>query len=365
MIQDKDLRSLVEFSGTTKVLSVYLDTDLASKSKDAAKLMFRERVKELHQEGKDVQAVQRFLDFEYDWQSRGLAIFSAGQALWKVLPLPIAVRTQAVYADKPYVRILTDVLDQFGSYSVALVDQECLKLYAVARGRIGLELETVGTEVRSYKQGGWSVRGGQRSAITTHSGDNPALGNLKRAVEVVQAYCNETGCQQLVLGGSAEAVGQIKGLLPKALRDHVMGEFGADMEATPKEILNRSLDIAVQLDLAAEKKMVAQAVTAVAKGGAGVMGLADTLQMIHQGRVRMLLIEENYRASGHVCQHCGYVSTESIEQCPLCSYREFVETADVVNLAIYKAFGTGADVNIVRDNEQLNRAGGIAALLRY
>jgi len=47
MFQDKDLQSLVAYSGDNKVLSVYLDTSLARKSKDAARLMFRERSKHL------------------------------------------------------------------------------------------------------------------------------------------------------------------------------------------------------------------------------------------------------------------------------------------------------------------------------
>jgi peptide subunit release factor 1 (eRF1) len=219
--------------------------------------------------------------------------------------------------------------------------------------------------VRSYKQGGWSVRGGQRSAVTTHSGTNPAWHNLKHAVEVIQTYCSETGCRRLALGGSADTLGQLYDMLPKGLREEVIGEFAADMEEPPAEILRRSLEVAMRADLKAEKSLVTQVLTAAAKGGAGVTGLTDTLSMVHQGRVRTLLVDEDFGAPGNVCGHCGYVSAEPLDRCPFCSYQEFAASTDVVNLAIHKALQAGADVNVVRDNEELLRAGGIAALLRY
>ena len=111
--------------------------------------------------------------------------------------------------------------------------------------------------------------------------------------------------------------------------------------------------------------MVEAAITAASKGGAGVIGLADTLYALHQGQVRLLLVEENYHAAGHVCTHCGYVAAQASAKCPLCSYESLSETPDVVNRAIHKAIETGAAVNIVRHNEALAKAGGIAAILRY
>jgi len=365
MFQDKDLQSLVAYSGDNKVLSVYLDTSLARKSKDAARLMFRERSKHLSEAQDDLARVQRYLDLDYDWSTRGLAIFSAGEALWTVVPLPVAVRTQAYYAIKPQIRVLTDIVDRFGSYGVALVDQERLKLFSVAMGRIEPVLEKVGEEVRSYKQGGWSVRGGQRSAATTHGDTNPADRNLKEAAQEIQAFCSGTGPKNLVLGGSAEALGRVRELLPNRIREHLLGEFSVDLDEPSDQVLQRSLDIAVQLDLAAEKELVSQAVTAANKGGQGVTGVVDTLSMLYQGRVRLLLVDGAFRREGHICAHCGYIASHAPTACPLCSYETFDATGDVGNAAIHKALATGADVNIVRDNVELEKAGGIAALLRY
>jgi peptide chain release factor subunit 1 len=364
MIGEQELQSLVEFNDGP-VFSVYLDTDLSDKSKEAVRLMFRSLVRDLQtSSGKElpteeIQAVQRWLDFEYDWQSRGVAIFGAGDALWKVIPLPIAVGSRIFYADRPYLRMLTDIHDRFGEYVVALVDRQTLRLFAVAWGKIQSVSEAAGEELKRHKQGGYSATRYQRHE------DNLALHNLKAAVETIQSYCQESACKRLILGGSPEVIAQIKELMPNPLREQIVGEFPADMDASLNEVLSRSLDIMQQVNRAEEQELVSQAITAAAKGSNGVTGLADTLYVLHQGRVRILLIGENYRAPGFVCSSCGYVAGHQEGACSFCHGDEVIESEDVVNLAIHKALETGADVNIVRENEELEQAGGIAAILRY
>jgi peptide chain release factor subunit 1 len=359
MTGNRDLQALVDFSGD-KVLSVYLDTDLGNKSKDAVKLMFRERAKALKDSASDeIQAVQKFLDYEYDWQFRGLALFVTDGALWKVLPLPIPVRTQVFYANRPYVRILTDVLDRFGKYGVALIDKESVRLFSVTQGNIQSETEAFGEELKRHKQGGWAAARYQRHE------DNLALLNLKQAVEGIRIFAQKTNLKRLMLGGSPEVLAQVKQLLPKPLAAQIIGEFAIDMEASPNDILDRSLDIATQVDWDEEQEIVAEAITAAAKGQAGVTGLTDTLYQLHQGRVRLLLIEESFKAPGYICANCGYMAAERFKECPFCKHTEINDASDAINIAIHKALETGADVNIVRENDALNQVGGIAAILRY
>lgn len=360
MMDERELQSLVEFSGAQPVLSLYLDTNLAHQSKDAVKLLFREHTKQLPKEAAvAVRAISTFLDLEYDWQARGLAVFASGQELWKTIPLPIAPRTQAVWTSKPYVRVLSDVLDRFGAYGIALFDQRSVRLFSVAGGKIQTVTESFGEDLKRHKQGGWAAARYQRHE------DNLVLHNLKQAVEVVQAFCQDTGCKRLMLAGGTEVLAQVRELLPSPLRSQIIGEFTADVQASPSAMLTLSLDIAAHANLAEEQQLVSQVVTAAAKGGAGVIGLADTLSALHQGRVHQLLVEENYAASGYVCGHCGYIAAEHVAKCPFCGYSEISASPDVVNRAIHKAIETGATVNVVRASEALTQAGGVAALLRY
>jgi len=259
----------------------------------------------------------------------------------------------------PYVRVLTDIWDRFGRYNVALIDREQLRLFSVVWGQIQAETETFGEEIKRHKQGGWASARYQRHA------DHLALHNLKQAVELIEEFTRQTGTEKLMLGGSAEVRAQAKELMSKWLLERIIGEFPVEMDASPSEVLERSLDILAQADLEEEKELVARAITEAAKGRAGVIGLDDTLWALHEGRVHVLLVEENFRAPGFICRNCGFVMATRRDECPFCGHKDIAETPDAVNLAIQKAIETGSGVNIVRQNPELTKAGGIAALLRY
>jgi peptide chain release factor subunit 1 len=361
MTEDKELHALSEFSGSADVLSIYMDTFLAYQTKDTLKLMFREALKRLGKEpnSKDVEAVTRFLDLEYDWQSRGLAMFSSGKELWKTIPLPVSVRTRAYLSAKPYVRTLMDVLDRVGRYCIALLDHQDARLFLVDRGVIVPEAELAGDGIKRHRQAGWSEKQFQNRT------ENTAEHNLKQSIAALEDLCTRTDCKRVMLAGSDEILSGVQNLLPDQLRRKVVAVFVADMEIAPRELLNMSLDVAARVDLEEEQKLVDQAITTAAKGGAATIGLADTLYQLYQGRVHELLVAEDLQAEGYVCTRCGYLATVRSTPCPLCGYDEMVATPDVVNLAIAKAIETGARVNVVRENAKLVAAGGVAALMRY
>jgi len=365
MLSERELQDLAEHSGASPVVSFYIDTDLAHNSKDAAKLMFKQRAKTLQQEGVSpdaaagVAAIERYLDFEYDWQSRGVAVFAGGDGLWKTVPLPVAVSTQGFVGDRPYVRVLSDLLDRFADYAVALVDRESVRLFSVAWGRIQSQSEAIGEELKRHKQGGWAAARYQRHE------DNLALHNLKQAVDLIEDFCRRQGCRRLMLAGNATVLAQVKDLMPSALRDKVIGEFPADMEVSPNEVLQHSLEVAAAAQREEEERLVSEAVTAASKGGAGAIGLEDTLYALREGRVRALLVQEDLQASGYQCANCGYLSVTEVARCPFCAGEAIDKVPDVVNRAIQQTLRAGAEINIVRQNDALRRAGDMAALLRY
>ena len=91
MFDEEDLRELVGFqSEGFPVVSLYLDTDLTHQTKERCKLtmweLFRRLEKEVPQE--DRTRVERFLDFEHDWQAKGIAAFSCqARNFWRVYRL--------------------------------------------------------------------------------------------------------------------------------------------------------------------------------------------------------------------------------------------------------------------------------------
>jgi peptide subunit release factor 1 (eRF1) len=85
---------------------------------------------------------------------------------------------------------------------------------------------------------------------------------------------------------------------------------------------------------------------------------------VYEGRVRVLLVAEGYRATGYRCQHCGYIAAQAKEKCPFCGGR-VKQIDDAVDLIVRSVIDQGGQVEVVRDSPALEKAGHIAALLRY
>ncbi|MHB1356626.1 MAG: baeRF10 domain-containing protein [Anaerolineae bacterium] len=361
MIGDKDVLELVNYAGPEPMLSVYLDTDLSDKPKDAVRLAFRQSLKSLDQSlsESDVEAVNHFLDYEYAWHSRGVAIFAAAGRVWKTLTLPVAVPSQAYWAVHPFIRPLVDFHDRYGNYNVALIDRESVRLFSVSGRKISSETEAFGEELKHHKQGGWAAARYQRHE------DNIAHQNLKQAVELVESFCQKTGYQHLLLAGKEEILRMVEDMLPGALRKMLIAEFVADMRIAPIDILTTTLEILARSDQAQETGLVTDTITAAFKGGTGVRGLSDALYTLREGRMRQLLVSHDFKASGYICTHCGYIASDQFPVCPFCGERDIQVVPDAINEALVRALQNGVEVKIIRGNKELDEAGGIAATLRY
>jgi len=370
MFSENDLQELVRFhSEESPVLSLYLDVDPTKRTTDEYKLVLRGLLKEISGQArrKDIGAVERYFDHEYDWQGKGLALFSClGQDFWRAYPLAVPVENHAYVGQRPYIKPLTNILDAYGRYGVVLVDQEGARLFLFQLGELQETSGTIGEEVKRMKHGRGSAAG-RRGGVTGRTGrreEEIAQRNLKEAAELTAKFCEGGRCSRIILGGTDQTVAQFQEMLPKDLQEQVVGSFPAVMTASEPEVLDRSLEIIAEVERETEKELVESVITAAAKGGAGVIGLADTLGAVHEGRVHILLVAEGYKATAYRCEQCGYIVAQAQEKCSFCDSK--VKQIDAaVDLIVREVIDQGGEVEVVRDSPSLEKAGHIGALLRY
>lgn len=370
MFSEEDLQELVDFQGEeSPVLSLYLDVDPTKRTTDEYKLVLKGLLKEVSGQAQreDVAAVERYFDHEYDWQGKGVALFSClGQDFWRAYPLAVPVDNHVYASNRPYIKPLTDILDAYGRYGVVLVDQEGARLFLFRLGELQETSGTLGQEVKRMKHGRGSAAGrmGGVAARTGRKEEGTAQRNLKEAADLTAKFCEGGRCGRIILGGTDQTVAQFQEMLPKELQEQVVGSFPAAMTASETEVLDRSLEIIAEVEREREKGLVESAITAAAKGGAGVIGLADTLGAVYEGRVHILVVSEGYKAMGYRCQQCGYIAAQAKEECPFCGGKvEQIE--DAVDLIVRSVMDQGGEVEVVRDSPALEKAGHVAALLRY
>src|SRR3990172_7710408 len=142
MFTNRDLQELLEYKAPTAVLSVYLNTEPVEGGAESHRLRLRSMLKEVGLDD-DVQVVERFFDHEFDWSGRSAAVFSYAQdGYFRSFSLQVPVRSRVRISDRPHVKPLVELLDSYGGYGVALVDNRApgcfIFIWASCASRRGL-----------------------------------------------------------------------------------------------------------------------------------------------------------------------------------------------------------------------------------
>jgi hypothetical protein len=366
MLTENDLRELLDYHTGATVLSVYLNTEPTSGGAEVHKLHLRSMLKEVELPD-DVSRVERFIDHEFDWSGRSVAIFSCMEDdFFRAYTLAAPVRSRVRVSDRPHVKPLADLLDAFGGYGVALVDKQGARLFYFHLGELREQEGVLGTSVRRTKRGGGSQATGRRggSAGQTNYTEEVADRNLKDAADFAARFFSDNNVRRILLGGTEDNLAPFRSYLPKAWQSLVVGAFPMSMTASHSEVLDRALQVGLEAERRREARLVKTAITGAAKGRGGVMDLEDTLSAVHQGRVLTLLVSDGFRAPGSRCKSCGYVTSKKSPACPFCGGK-FEKIPDAVELAVRKVMQSGGEVEVLHDERALRDHGNIGALLRY
>jgi peptide subunit release factor 1 (eRF1) len=367
MLTERDLQELVSYRPKHNVLSVYLNVDPSGGAADAHKLRLRQLLKEFEsRQPKDVEAINRFVEHEYDRSGRGLVLFScAPDTFFRSFTLNIPVRERARALKRAYVKPLADLWDNYGNYGVILVDQQGARFFHFHLGELREQEGTLGEEVRHIKQGGGSQASGRRGGSHAATSQPQAIErNLKETAKLASDFLKESNVRRILICGTDATVARFQEHLSKSWRSLVVGTFPMSITSGLPQILERSLETAREAERQREAKLVAAMITAAAKGQDGVIRLDDTLSSVHAGRVQTLIIHDGFRAAGYRCQGCDYITTQKLDQCPFCE-DTFEKIVDAVEHAVRRVLESNGEVEVVHANPALERAGSIGALLRY
>lgn len=365
MFSEKDLQMLLDYSAESPMLTVYLNTDPTEVTNEAAQIRLRNMLKTVDLP-EDVQAVEEYISLEYDWAARGVAIFSSQQEdFFQAYQFNLSVPDQVFVDEKPVIRPLAYLQEAFTGWSVVLVDKEKARLFSFDLGELKEVEGITGEDVKQIKRGGGDALLGRKGGSSASGNVEKIIEqNIKDMIDFATEFFGIHHIRRIMIGGTDENVARFKEELPKAWQSLVVGEFPMSMTANYGEVIEK----ATQEALTAHKKvidnLIEKSITMAAKGGIGVTGLIDTLNAIHEGRVKTLLVLEDFEEEGFRCSGCGYLTTQSLEKCPFCG-GQFERIDSAVEMAVQEALQKSADVKVVEENEQLKKAGAISAILRY
>jgi peptide chain release factor subunit 1 len=366
MLTESDLRELLNYSSTSQVLSLYLNTEPTQGNADAYRLRLKTMLKELDLP-KETERIEQYFNHEYDWSGRSVAVFSCiPDDFFRAYPLAVPVRSRVRVTDHPHFKPLADLWDAYGGYGVVLVDKQGARLFHYNLGELEEQEGVVGDEVKHMKRGGASSIHGHRagSAGLTGYADEVIDRNMKNAVDFATHFFENNHIRRIAIGGTDENVKIFEGLLPKAWQTLVVGSFSMPITASHVEVLNKAFQIGQEAETKREARLIDTAITAAAKNKGGAVGLEKILSAISSHRVQTLLFKEGFHSQGTRCKNCGFISPHTLETCPLCESKT-EPILDVVDVAVRSVLQSGGDVEVIHNSPELDKVGKIAGILRY
>ncbi|HYL22409.1 MAG TPA: host attachment protein [Gemmatimonadales bacterium] len=166
----------------------------------------------------------------------------------------------------------------------------------------------------------------------------------------------------VVLAGRGSAAAALRGFLPPALADQVIGSVQLDAtDLTPARVREMARDLQEAHRRATERALVGELVEALGTGWAE-NGTRAVLAALARRQVRTLLVRSDVRGMGFRCARSGRLVL-SASDCR--GEGQPVPVHDLVTEAIADAQAQDAAIVVVTDPETAKAIDGLAALLRF
>ncbi|NTU75526.1 MAG: hypothetical protein HGA53_01840 [Anaerolineaceae bacterium] len=366
MLTEINLREMLAFTAAEPVLSVYLNTEPTSGTAETHKLKLRTLLKDTALP-EDVNAIERYLDHEYNWSGRGVAIFSCvPKGFFRAYPVAIPVLDMVHVGERPSLKPLAEIFDNYGGYGVVLLDKQGARLFFFHLGELREQEGYIGDPVKHTKQGGSSSVHGQRggTAGQTHYADELVDRNMKEIAARSSHFFEENHIRRILIGGSDDNVAQFRSMLAKNWQSLVVGTFRMNMNASQAEVLAEAMQIGLHAEQQKESRLIDELITTARKDGLAVLGLEDTLKAVNEKRVSLLMVANGYRKAGYACKACHALTLDAASTCAICG-GEVQPAADVVDAAVNVVLRSNGDVEVASESPALESAGRILARLRY
>ena len=322
---------------------------------------------------KDVQKLRAWLLEHSDWDdgARGLAIFlSNARDLFEVFKVAVPVSSTVAIEATPYLEPLA-VLAPSRAVCVALVERDRARIFCGNEAALEEVADERDEEVPGrHDQGGWSQPRYQR-----HIEDHVDRHLSDVAARLLDLY-KEGRVERLVIGCTEELLPRVLDHLHSYLRERFAGRIEVDVKtASADELQELVAAVLEKEDERREEELFERLRREMAVAGRAAYGLEGTLAAMNEARVEVLFTKPDLTEPGVICPKCGWLGVAphpggnplaeaAGSECPL-DGEALEHTGNVVEKAVERAILLSAETCVPRFHDDLDRLGGIAALLRF
>jgi peptide chain release factor subunit 1 len=295
---------------------------------------------------------------------RGRAVFAcSAQNFWKEYELPPNLGGTHIYLQPQFqLKPLAAWLGAHPELCVAMVDRQRARFFDLRLDDLreqGGMVHFLPRTATSYGYHGYDAGHAERHVA------EEALQHFKAVAERLRTDLEKGNWERLIVGCHDVNWPEFETHLHPYVKQRLIGRFSADVASvSDEEIRDRANALLKQWidDRAATR--VSEALDLAKGNGRGVAGLRRVLQALETGEVQSIFLGENYSARAVECPHCGHLDAHLVPACLACGHTTR-ELTDVCDAIIPIAIRRNIELFYLRDYEELDRAGNIAALLRF
>lgn len=376
MITRDDIRELANFhSPEACALTFYYQpsTPANRSHRDEAiqvKDLVRSALRDADKNGKnacaraDLERISTILEHLHGNGGRAKAIFaSAAQNFWREYDLPPELPgTRIIFNQRFHLKPLASLTESMRKALIVLVDRTKARVFELTDDEIVEQQDFVNELTRRGKSDGW---GGYDAGHAERRQLNEAAQHFKTVSEYLKDRYERNVFDQLLIGCHDEEWSEIESQLHTYARQKLIGRFRIDPKsATPEQVKQIAVEQIAQHDLSRKQQLIREVIGEAHRNGNGAIGLRRVLRSLEVGEVQTLLLGSTFQAPGVKCYNCGHMDMHDAADCVVCG-RPNTRLEDIGDGIVGHAIRNGIDIVYIADDEEFDKIGRIAALLRF
>lgn len=332
--------------------------------------LIRTALREAEKHGKngstrsDLEKISSMVDPVHGSSGKAKAIFACGQlGFWREFDIPAQLLTPKVaVSHRFHLKPLAAVLDGEQRACVLLADRTKARVFELMNDEIAEKEDFVNELTRRGKSAGYA---GYDAGHAERKVMNETAQHFKLVADRIEQYFERGGCDRLLIGCRDDVWSEIEPHLQSRARQHLAGRFRIDAKvATPEQVKQMAREKLLEYRANMKQDLVHDVIGEAHRNGRGAIGLRRVLRSLEQGEVLTLLLGSNFHAAGVKCYHCGHMDLHVVPTCAVCG-KENTELEDIGDAIVGHAIRTGVELVYIPDDEEFDRIGRIAAMLRF
>ena len=296
--------------------------------------------------------------------ARGRAVFAcSAQNFWREYELPPHLGATQIYLQPQFqLKPLAALLGAQPALCVVMVDRQRARFFDLRLDHLrenGAIVHMLSRSASSYGYNGYEAGHAERRV------SEEALQHFKAVSERLRADLERGAWERIIVGCHDVSWPEFESHLHPYIKQRLIGRFSADVAGVSNEEIRDHAGALLNQWITQRASTKVSVALEFAKGnGRGVAGLRRVLQALEGGEVQTIFLTENYSARAVECPHCGHLDAHLVASCVACGRRTH-ELTDVCDAIIPIAIKRNIELFYLKEHDGLDRAGNIAALLRF